>query len=122
MRIDKYIWAVRLAKSRSISSKMSNSESVKINDQFVKGSKIVKIGNTFSIKVNPIWRVFKVLDIPKSRVGAKLVPDLILEITSQEDLDFLKSIEDHNRLNKSLGIKGRPTKKDRRSINDFLDD
>jgi ribosome-associated heat shock protein Hsp15 len=121
MRIDKYIWAVRLAKSRSVSAKMSNSESVKINDQFVKGSKVVKIGNTFSIKVNPIWRTYKVLDIPKSRVGAKLVDELILEVTPQVDLDFLKSIDDHNRMNKSLGIKGRPTKKDRRDINDFLD-
>lgn len=121
MRIDKYVWAVRLAKSRSISAKMCNNENVKINDLFVKGSKDIKIGNTFSIKVNPIWRVYKVLDIPKSRVGAKLVPDLIKEITPQEDLDFLKSIEDHNRLNKSLGIKGRPTKKDRRDINNFLD-
>jgi ribosome-associated heat shock protein Hsp15 len=122
MRIDKYIWSVRLAKSRSISSKLCNGEGVMINNQFVKGSKEVKIGNTFSIKVNPIWRVYKVLDIPKSRVGAKLVPDLILEITPKEDLEFLKSIEDHNRLNKSLGIKGRPTKKDRRDINNFLED
>ena len=121
MRIDKYIWAVRLAKTRSISAKQCSSENVLLNNQAVKGSKVVKIGNTFSIKVNPIWRTYKVLDIPKSRVGAKLVDELILEITPQVDLDFLKSIEDHNRLNKSLGIKGRPTKKDRRDINDFLD-
>lgn len=120
MRIDKYIWAVRLAKSRSISAKMCSNENVMVNDQFVKGSKDIKIGNTFGIKVNPIWRTYKVLDIPKSRVGAKLVADLIIETTPQVDLDFLKSIEDHNRLNKSLGIKGRPTKKDRRDINDFL--
>ncbi|MCT4580325.1 MAG: RNA-binding S4 domain-containing protein [Flavobacteriales bacterium] len=122
MRIDKYIWAVRLAKTRSISSKMCSNENVMLNDQFVKGSKVIKIGNTFSVKANPIWRVYKVLDIPKSRVGAKLVPDLIKEITPQEDLDFLKSIEEHNRLNKYLGIKGRPTKKDRRDINEFLGD
>lgn len=122
MRIDKYIWAVRLAKTRSTSSKMCNNENVMINDQFIKGSKTIKIGNIFSIKVNPIWRTYKVLDIPKSRVGAKLVQDLIIEVTPQEDLDFLKSIEDHNKMNKSLGIKGRPTKKDRRDINDFLED
>jgi len=122
MRIDKYIWAVRLAKSRSVSAKLCNSEGVMLNDQFVKGSKEIKIGNTFKIKANPIWRTYKVLDIPKSRVGAKLVPDLIKEITSQEDLDFLKSIDDHNRMNKYLGIKGRPTKKNRRDINEFLDD
>ncbi len=120
MRIDKYIWAVRLAKTRSISSKLCGNEKAMLNGAFVKGSKNVKIGNTFSIKVIPIWREYKILDIPKSRVGAKLVPELIKEITPQEDLDLLNEVELQNKLNKSLGIKGRPTKKDRRDISDFL--
>ncbi len=120
MRLDKFIWAIRLAKSRSVSAKMCNNEKVMLEGKFVKGSKEVKIGNTFSIKQVPIWRSFKVLDIPKSRVGAKLVPSLIVETTPQEDLDLLEEIQRQNRQNKSLGIKGRPTKKDRRSLDDFL--
>ena len=120
MRLDKFIWAVRLAKSRSISAKMCSNENVMLNNEFVKGSKTVKIGNTISIKSNPIWRTFKILDIPKSRVGAKLVADLILETTPQEDLDLLAQIELQNRQNKKLGIKGRPTKKDRRDLKNFI--
>ncbi len=92
-----------------------------LNDSFVKGAKNVKIGDTFSIKVIPIWRKYKILAIPKSRVGAKLVSELIKEITPQSDLDLLQEIELQNKLNKSLGIKGRPTKKDRRALNDFLE-
>lgn len=121
MRIDKYIWSVRLAKTRSISSKMCNNENVMLNDSFVKSSKNIKIGDKFSIKSNPIWRTYKILDIPKSRVGAKLVSNLILETTSKEDLDFLESVKEHNRINKYLGIKGRPTKKNRRDINNFIE-
>ena len=91
-----------------------------LNDSFVKPSRSVNTGDVFSIKVNPIWKKYKVIDIPKSRVGAKLVPDLIIEITPEEDLETLKQIQEMNRLNKHLGIKGRPTKKDRRDIDDYL--
>ena len=121
MRIDKFIWATRLFKTRSIASKACAAEKVKLNDVFSKPSKSVAIGDTISIKVIPIWKTYQVIEIPKSRVGAKLVASLITETTPQEDLTQLEFIQEGNRQNKFLGIKGRPTKKVRRNMDNLLD-
>lgn len=119
MRIDKYIWCVRLAKTRSIASKLVNDEKAKLNEDFVKAAKTVKKGDEIAIKEIPIWRTFKILDIPKSRVGAPLVQELIVETTSEEDLAQLAEVRETNRQNLQYGIKGRPTKKNRRNLDDF---
>ena len=121
MRLDKFIWATRLFKTRSIASKSCTSEKVKLNDKFTKPSKPVAIGDTISIKVIPIWKTYKIIDLPKSRVGAKLVPDLIIETTPEEDLEQLELVRQGNRQNKILGIKGRPTKKVRRDLDNLFD-
>ena len=121
MRLDKYIWATRLFKSRSVSSKACTTEKVKLNDSFTKSSKSVGIGDIVSIKVIPIWKTYKVIDIPKSRVGAKLVADYLIETTPEEDILQLQLIQEGNRQNKFLGIKGRPTKKVRRDLDGLLD-
>ena len=120
MRIDKYIWAIRLFKTRSLASKACIGEKVKLNDDFIKSSKIVKKNDVIDIKVVPIWRIFKIIDLPKTRVGAKLVGDFYKEITSNEDLELLNQYELINRQNRSIGIKGRPTKKDRRNLGNWL--
>lgn len=121
MRIDKYTWALRLFKTRSIASKACASEKVKLNDEFSKPSKSVAVGDQISIKVIPIWRTYKVIALPKSRVGAKLVADYLLETTPKDQLAHLEQIIEGNRQNKLLGIKGRPTKKDRRNLDSLLD-
>jgi ribosome-associated heat shock protein Hsp15 len=122
MRIDKFIWAVRLAKTRSIAAKRCTNGLVTLNDQLSKPSKIIMEGDEIAIRVNPIWKTYKVIGIPKSRVGAKLVADLIIETTPESDLKQLESIEKVNRYNKVLGIKGRPTKRDRRDLDEFWND
>ena len=119
MRIDKFIWCVRLSKTRSLASKVCIADKVKLNKELVKPSKTTVTGGIVSIKVVPIWRTFKIVDIPKSRVGAKLVEQYIKEITSSEDLDLLSATNLANRQNKILGLKGRPTKKNRRDIDKF---
>ena len=116
MRIDKFIWAVRLFKTRTLASKACDGEKVKLNGAFIKPSKVVSSGNEIAIKVIPIWRTFKVLEIPKSRVGAKLVPLSIIETTPANDLALLEQLQLQNHQNKVLGIKGRPTKKVRRDL------
>ena len=116
MRIDKFIWCVRLYKTRSISSKSVDGGKVKLNDLFIKPGKNIQIGDTIAIKVTPIWKTYKVIAIPKSRVGAKLVDDLIAETTPESDLLELDNLQLINKNNLSLGIKGRPTKKNRRNI------
>tara|TARA_R110002049_G_scaffold309151_1_gene517617 strand:+ start:3140 stop:3445 length:306 start_codon:yes stop_codon:yes gene_type:complete len=94
-------------------------EKVKLNEGFIKSSKTVKAGDVIAIKEIPIWRSFKVLDIPKSRVGAPLVKDLIVETTSEEDMAMLEEVRETNRQNLQFGIKGRPTKKNRRNLDGF---
>ena len=119
MRVDKFIWCIRLTKTRSLASKACVSEKAKLNGNFCKPSKGVSKGDILSFKELPIWRTFKVLDFPKSRVGAKLVDQYLIEITSHEDLKELEHSALINRQNSTLGIKGRPTKKDRRDIDKF---
>ena len=120
MRIDKYIWAIRLFKTRSLASKACMNEKVKLNGDFIKSSKIVKQNDIIALKLVPIWKVFKIIDLPKTRVGAKLVGDFSKEITSDEDLEVLNQYKLINRQNRNIGIKGRPTKKDRRNLGDWL--
>lgn len=121
MRIDKYIWAVRLFKTRTLASKACDDEKVKLNGAFVKPSKTVAEGNEIAIKVIPIWRTFKVLEIPKSRLGAKLVAQHLIETTLETDLALLEQIQLQNHQNKVMGIKGRPTKKVRRDLDKLTD-
>ena len=117
MRIDKYIWCIRIFKTRSLATKGCNEGKVLLNNKVIKPGKIIKENDIISVKTIPIWRLFKVLDFPKSRINAKLVSDYAVEITSEDDLLKLKEYQNINKQNKYLGIKGRPTKKDRRNIN-----
>ena len=119
MRIDKYIWAIRLFKTRSLASKECAANKVLINDEIVKASKETKIGDIISIRVNPIWKSFKVLDIPKSRVGAKLVPDYTVETTGELDLETLAMAQEVQRQMRHQGFSGRPTKRNRRKLDDL---
>ena len=121
MRIDKFSWAVRLFKTRTLATKACDDEKVKLNGTFVKPSKMVATGNEISIKVIPIWRTFKVLELPKSRLGAKLVAQYIVETTLETDKALLEQIQLQNHQNKVLGIKGRPTKKVRRDLDKLTD-
>jgi len=123
MRIDKYLWCVRLQKTRSRATKFIEAGNVKINgEETKKASREIRLDQTFSIRVKPIWRTWKVIGIPKSRVGAKLVSNLAREITSEEDLAILEEVQRQNRQNRLKGVLGRPTKKNRRDLDDFWED
>ncbi|MCB9187728.1 MAG: RNA-binding S4 domain-containing protein [Flavobacteriales bacterium] len=119
MRIDKFLWCVRLARTRSEATGFCSNGKVMIDDEIVKPSKMIYPNAVLKFKVNPIWRSFKIIEIPKSRVGAKLVNTLIIETTTQADLDLIHQIAQTNRENRSQGLKGRPTKKDRRDLDDW---
>lgn len=121
MRIDKYLWCVRLFKTRSQAAKKISNGGVQLNDEIIKKpAKEIALGDTFKIRNSPIWKTYEILDIPKSRVGAKLVPELMVETTSDEDLELLRSVQKQNQQRHQMGLMGRPTKKDRRNLNDFL--
>lgn len=120
-RIDKFLWAVRLLKTRSIASSECKSGKVLLNEQHVKPSTNLKKGDIIRIKKNPIWRSYQVIEILDKRVGAKLVENYIKEITPTEELERLELIKLANTQN-VFREKGRPTKKERRKIDDFLTD
>ena len=122
MRLDKLIWAVRLFKTRSLAAKACKANKVKLNGEFSKPGKTVVVDNEISIKVIPIWRTFKVLAFPNSRVGAKLVHQFITETTSLDKINQLIQVQELNKQNKLLGIKGRPTKKTRRDLDNLTND
>jgi len=118
MRIDKYLWCTRYYKTRSIATDACKKGHIKINAKSIKPSKEVFIGEKITVRKNQINYEFLVIDTPKNRVGAKLV-DLYRKDTTPkeafENQEFLKFAKDHYRKKGE----GRPTKKDRRDIDDY---
>jgi len=119
MRIDKFIWQVRFNKTRSLATDNCAKGKVKLNGELVKPSKVIKENDIISRIHFGIWRAYKIINIPKGRLGAKLVDQYIVEITSEEDLEQIEHVKEINRVNNKLEIKGRPTKKNRRNLKRF---
>ena len=120
MRVDKYLWCVRYFKTRSIATNACKKGQVKINDVAVKASREVFPSDTIQVRKNQINYVIEVLDHPPSRVGAKLVGLYCVDKTPAENLeklDLLKYSQDYYRKKGT----GRPTKKDRRDLDDFYE-
>ncbi|HNR56288.1 MAG TPA: S4 domain-containing protein [Flavobacteriales bacterium] len=118
MRIDKYLWCVRLFKTRSLATDAIKREQVKLGDRLVKASAEVKPGDLIGLRQPPIWRSWEIVGIPASRVSAKLVPGLIEERTSFEDLERLELARLAKAEHRDPGA-GRPTKRDRRDMDRF---
>ena len=120
VRIDKFIWAVRLYKTRSLAAEECKKNRVMINGTSVKSSRMVRVGDVIDIQKPPVTYSYKVLDLAEKRMGAKLVPDYIKDITTDEQKEVLEI----HRLSYALGRKkgtGRPTKKERREIDKLMD-
>ena len=121
MRIDKYLWCIRIFKTRSLATTACKKGQVKIDDSNIKPSKEVFGNELVSVRKNQINYKIKVLDIPESRVGAKLVDLYRKDVTPKEAFEkteVLKFAKDYYRKKGT----GRPTKKDRRAIEDYQDD
>ena len=121
MRIDKYLWCTRYFKTRSIAREACKKGHIKLNGSNVKPSKDIFSSEKLTIRKNQINYEIIVLGIPKSRVGAKLVDLYRKDITPQEAFDnqeLLKYSKDYYRKKGT----GRPTKKDRRDIDEYKDD
>lgn len=119
MRIDKFLWSIRFYKTRSIATEEIKKNRVFIGENSVKSSREVKQGDEIKIKKNQIEYKIKVLDIPKSRVGAKLVTDFVKDITDPQQYEILKIRKSSQDYYRNKG-EGRPTKKDRREMQDFI--
>ncbi len=119
MRIDKFLWSVRFYKTRSIASEEIKKNRVSIGENAVKSSREVKPGDEIKIRKNQIEYRIKVLNIPKSRVGAKLVADFVRDTTDPHQYEILKIRKSSQDYYRNKG-EGRPTKKDRREMEDFV--
>ena len=120
MRIDKYLWSIRVFKTRNMAAEACKKGQVKIENSNAKPSKEVYGGETIMVRKNQMHLTYQVLGIPDSRVGAKLVDRYRKDITSREEyekLDLLKYSKDHYRKKGT----GRPTKKDRRDIDEYYE-
>lgn len=119
MRIDKFLWSIRFYKTRSIAAEEIKKNRVSIGESAVKSSKEVKEGDIIKIRKNQIDYKIKVIQIPKSRIGAKLVPLHIKDVTDKEQYELLKlrrMSQDYYRIKGE----GRPTKKDRRDMDEYV--
>lgn len=121
VRVDKWLWAVRVFKTRSKAAEACKKGRVLIEGHTAKASRIIKIGETISVKRNPITFGYKVLRLTQNRLGAKLVPDYMLQVTSADQLELLELMRIDQRTGYRDRGTGRPTKKERRSIDDFQD-
>ena len=120
MRIDKFLWSIRFYKTRNIAAEEIKKNRVSIGENTVKSSKEVKVGDIIKIRKNQIDYKIKVLQIPKSRIGAKLVALHVADMTEKEQYELLKLRKMSQDYYRTKG-EGRPTKKDRRDMDDFLE-
>lgn len=122
IRIDKWMWAVRLYKTRSIAAESCTKDRVKINDITCKPSRIVKSGEILILHRGPWHQHIKIIALADKRMNASFVKDFYEDVTPAEELERLKL---HRAAIASWNIKdgaGRPTKKDRRDIDEFMGD
>ena len=118
MRIDKYLWCVRYLKTRNIATQACRKGSVRVNGDIVKPSREVYPGDSITLRKDQVNYIIEVLDIPESRVGAKLVDLYRIDKTPKEAFATNEMLEYAKKYYRKKGI-GRPTKKDRRDIDDF---
>ena len=120
IRLDKYLWAVRIFKTRSDAADAIRNNRVTVNNSYAKPSREVKIGDILAVRRQAVTYQYKVLDLVSSRQGAKLVPNYCLDITPQEELDKLNAPRETIFVFRDRGT-GRPTKKERRDLDALMD-
>jgi len=117
VRIDKYLWAVRVYKTRSQASEACRKGRVMIDEMPAKPSKVVKAGEIIQVKKMPIVYSYRILDPIEKRVGAKIVDNYVKNVTPEEELQKLE-LQDDFFIKRNRGA-GRPTKKERRLLDDL---
>jgi ribosome-associated heat shock protein Hsp15 len=119
-RIDKWLWASRIVKTRSIAADACKNGRVTINGVNVKPSRPLKVGEVVNVKKPPVTYSFKVLKCIEQRVGAKLLPEIYENVTDPKQYELLEMSRISGFIDRARGT-GRPTKKDRRAMEAFTD-
>jgi len=117
-RIDKWLWAARIFKTRTIAADACKNGRVTLKGERIKASRCIKVGDVIDVRKPPITYTFRVKQTIENRVGAKFVPDVLENITAPEQYELLEMSRISGFVNRAKGT-GRPTKKDRRMIDDF---
>jgi ribosome-associated heat shock protein Hsp15 len=118
VRIDKWLWAVRVFKTRTVASEACKKGRVLIGNNSVKPSRMIRIGEVVQVKKPPVTYSFKVIAISQKRMGAKLVPDYMENVTPPEEYEVLEMNKLSGFVDRQRGS-GRPTKKERRDLEQF---
>ena len=118
-RIDKWLWAARIFKTRSIAADAIKNGRVTIGNMNVKPSRMVKVGEVVSVRKPPVTYSFKILKTIEQRVGAKLIPEIYENVTPPDQYELLEMNRISGFVNRQRGT-GRPTKKDRRALDEFV--
>ena len=117
-RIDKWLWAARIFKTRSIAADACKNGRVSVAGTTVKPSRMVKVGEVVSVRKSPVTYSFKILKAQEQRVGAKLLPEIYENVTPPDQYELLEMTRISGFVDRARGT-GRPTKKDRRQMDAF---
>ena len=120
-RVDKWLWAARIFKTRSIAADAIKNGRVTIGGMNVKPSRMVKVGEVVSVRKPPVTYSFKILKTIEQRVGAKLLPEVYENVTTPDQYELLEMNRISGFVDRQRGT-GRPTKKERRALDEFLFD
>jgi ribosome-associated heat shock protein Hsp15 len=121
VRIDKWMWATRIFKTRTIATEACKKNRVMINGVNVKPSRMIKVGDVIQVRKPPVTFSFKVAGLTERRMGARLVAEYLENVTPPEEYEILEMNKVSGFVNRAKGL-GRPTKKDRRELEQFTDD
>lgn len=117
-RIDKWLWAARIFKTRTIAAAACKKGQITLRGAQLKPSRIIKVGDVIEVRKPPITYSFKVLQAIERRVGARLIPEILEDVTPPQQYELLEMSKISGFVNRAKGT-GRPTKKDRRSLDEF---
>lgn len=119
VRIDKWLWAVRIFKTRTVATEACKKGRVGIGDALaVKPSRTIKVGDIVSVRKSPVTYQFRVLALTENRLGARLVPEYLENITPRDQLDLLEVVKISGFVDRRKGL-GRPTKREGRELSKF---
>lgn len=120
VRVDKWLWAVRIYKTRSLAAEACKKGHISLGESTLKPSKTVQVNDIIRVRKLPITKSLKVLALAEKRMGAKLISDFVEDVTPAEEMELLEMQKHMRWISRDRGT-GRPTKKDRRELDDFFD-
>lgn len=120
VRIDKWLWAMRIFKTRTVATEACKKGRVYVGNVIAKPSRTIKIGDVINVRKPPVTYSFRVLALAQNRLGAKLVPEYMENITPKSELDLLEVVKISGFIDRRKGL-GRPTKREGRELAQFTE-